>query len=118
MPIARTGEPDAPASFKGLTTKVNRFCLFLALPAISGFLPDILDEVLGSCLHLFMRLINRDRLHRFSIIRILFLSKIWCDGKLLSAPASMLGPSIPTAFIFFSTRYFAVFLDSPGFAVK
>src|ERR671925_1915242 len=84
IPIALTGEPEAPINFNGVIMSVNLLVL------------------------------NFSKLQRFSIIMISLANKILCTLKLLSIPGSILGQSIATALTFFSIRYFAASVDRPG----
>ena len=69
--MARIGDPDAPMSFNGASTSINR----------------------SEC--------NFSRLQRFSIIKMLLDNKILCALKLVSSPGSIPGLSIATALTFF-----------------
>src|ERR671915_1182958 len=97
----RAGEPVAPPSLSGLIIKVNVVVALL-------FLLFLLVLLL---------LVTLFRLQRFSIISILHESNILWAMNLLSAPLSMLGESIATAFTLFLARYLAACSDRPGFSV-
>jgi hypothetical protein len=90
----RAGEPVAPPSLSGLIIRVNVVLLLLLL----------------------LLLVTLFRLQRFSTTSILHESNILWAMNLLSAPPSMLGQSIATAFTLFLARYLAACSDRPGFS--